>query len=241
LQAGIDLYRTALDSAGFYISAATLNSDVRMPDGSAAGTVGMEGYSLGAYWTHRATAGWYSDLVLQGTRYQNIHTNAVAGDSFDTAGWGLTASGEAGYRIALGNDYSLTPQGQLIWQRTAINDGADSAALIHYDPTNEVYGRLGAKLAKSWLTDDGRTVTGWAAANVWRQFGADAQTTFSNLQGDNPTSFNAALGGTWGQVTLGVTGEVSDRVSVFGGGDYNFSLAGTGHSWGGRVGVKVAW
>jgi outer membrane autotransporter protein len=33
------------------------------------GTLGLNGYSAGGYWTHYGPTGWYLDLVLQGTYY----------------------------------------------------------------------------------------------------------------------------------------------------------------------------
>jgi fibronectin-binding autotransporter adhesin len=240
-QAGADLYRTMFDSAGFYAGAATLRSDVKTPNGAAAGRVGMDAYSLGAYWTHQDRAGWYTDLVLQGSWYDNIRASSSAGQSFDTAGWGLTASAEAGYRIGLGDGYSVIPQGQLIYQRTDLGGGADQFGRISYDATDEVYGRFGARFAKDWRTDSGQTVTGWADANVWRQFGSEARTTFATLEGASPTSVGASLGGSWAQLGLGLSGRITDKVSLFGAFDYNISLSQPGDSIGGRAGIRVSW
>jgi outer membrane autotransporter protein len=171
--------------------------------------------------------------------YSDIHTVSVLGESFSTRGWDLTASAEAGYRISLGNGYSVTPQGQVIYQRTAIDSGADHYGQIIYDPTNEVYGRLGAKLAKDWITADSRKTTTWADANIWHQFGANAKTTFTNLQGANPTRLLVEPGGRL--VGLGISGQLTKSISVFGSGDYSAALNQRGYNWGGRAGVKVTW
>jgi len=240
-QAGADLYRTARDNAGFYAGAATLQSDVRTASGGPAGRVGMDAYGFGGYWTHRDPTGWYTDLVLQGNWYENIHAHSVTGQGLDTHGWGITASAETGYVIALGGGYGVIPQGQLIYQRTSLQGGADQFSLISYNATDEIYGRLGVRFAKGWLTNEGRTVTTWVETNFWHQFGDDATTTFANLQGANPATFAASLGGTWAQLGLGISGQLTRNVSVFGNADYNIALNQPGHSLGGRAGVRVNW
>ena len=240
-QTGADLYRTARDNAGLYAGAAVLQSDVRTASGGPAGRVGMDAYGVGSYWTHRDPTGWYTDLVLQGNWYENIRAHSVTGQGLGTHGWGITASAETGYVVAFGGGYSVIPQGQLIYQRTSINGGTDQFSQISYNATDEIYGRLGARFAKGWLTNDGRTVTAWAETNFWHQFGDDAQTTFTNLQGINPTTFTTSLGGTWAQVGLGLSGQLTRNVSVFGNADYNVALSQPGHSLGGRAGVRVNW
>jgi len=135
----------------------------------------------------------------------------------------------------------VIPQGQIIYQRTDIDGGADQFGRISFGTTDEVYGRLGGRFAKGWLTNDGRTVTTWTEANIWHQFGNNAQTTFSTLEGNFPTSFGVGLGGTWAQVGLGLSGQVTRNVNVFGIADYNVALSQPGHSLGGRAGVRIAW
>jgi outer membrane autotransporter protein len=240
-QAGADLYRTARDKAGLYAGAATLQSNVMGVNGGLAGLVGLDAYGVGGYWTHRDPTGWYTDLVLQGNWYENIHAQSLAGQSFDPQGWGITASVETGYQVALGGGYSVIPQAQLVYQRTSIDGGTDQFGRISFGATDEIYGRLGARFAKDWLTNDGRTVTTWVDTNFWHQFGADAQTTFTNLQGLDPTTVSASLGGTWAQVGLGLSGQLTRNVSIFGRADYNISLDQPGHSLGARAGVKVTW
>ncbi|MDR0787698.1 MAG: autotransporter outer membrane beta-barrel domain-containing protein [Gemmatimonadota bacterium] len=241
MQVGVNLYHSAADGAGLYVGASTLRSNVKMPDGDEAGKAGMDGYTLGGYWTHHAAIGWYTDLVLQGTMYQNIHANSVTDESFRIKGQGLTASVEAGHRLSLGGNYSMTPQGQLVYQRTSIDNSPDEFSLIRSDPTSEVYGRLGTKLTRNWFTRRGCTVSAWGETNLWHQFGADTETTFSTLEGAFPSSFRAALGGTWLQSGLGVSGQLTRNVSLFGAADYNAGISQPGNGFSGRAGVKVSW
>ena len=239
-QAGVDLYHTTRDNVGLFVSAATMRSDVSNTAGQSAGRVGMDAYGVGGYWTHRVDS-WYTDLVLLGNWYDNIRANSVAGQNFATQGWGLTASAETGYALRLGGGYSLTPQAQLVYQRTDIRGGADQFGGISYGATDEIYGRLGARFAKLWLADSGRTVTTWADVNVWHQFTDDAKTTFTTLEGAFPTTMSAGLGGTWAEFALGISGQVTRNVSIFGNVGYNVALNQFGHSISGRSGVRVAW
>jgi len=135
----------------------------------------------------------------------------------------------------------VIPQGQIIYQRTSIDSRADPYAQISYDSTNEIYGRFGGRFAKDWLTSSGRIVTTWTQASIWHQFGSHAQTTFSTLQDDFPTSFKVGLGGTWAEVGLGVSGQLTRNASIFGIAIYNIAISQSGHSVGGRSGVRVTW
>ncbi|WP_407066960.1 autotransporter outer membrane beta-barrel domain-containing protein, partial [Hohaiivirga grylli] len=50
------------------------------------------------------------------------------------------------------------------------------------------------------------------------------------------------LGGTWGSVDVGVSGQVSTNMRLFASATYNASLdSGKGHSIAGRLGVKYVW
>ncbi|MCL2349091.1 MAG: autotransporter outer membrane beta-barrel domain-containing protein, partial [Planctomycetaceae bacterium] len=241
LQVGDNLIcHSELNHAGLYFNAATARSHVLDANSAPAGRITTDAYGFGGYWTHHNQNGWYTDLVLQTNWYENIRTRSVHGDVFDTRGWSFAASGETGYMFAFANGYSIIPQGQLIYQRTSINSGADSFARIHYDATDEVYGRLGVRLAKNRDTNN-RRVTTWTETNFWHQFGGDARTTFTSLQGNNPATVTSPLGGTWAQIGLGLSGRLTDHVNAFGAADYNIEMERAGHSFGGQVGVEIGW
>ncbi|MDR2877273.1 MAG: autotransporter outer membrane beta-barrel domain-containing protein [Chromatiales bacterium] len=53
--------------------------------------------------------------------------------------------------------------------------------------------------------------------------------------------FAASLGGTWAQTGLGLSGQITRNVSVFGATDYNIALDQSGHSFGGRAGIRLTW
>lgn len=102
-QAGLDLYRQqhsdgTRDTAGFSVGAGRITGDVNAVYGGKAGSVSMDGYTLGGYWTRKDATGWYVDAVVQGTWYAQIEATSIFGESLRSDGWGLAASLEGGIR-----------------------------------------------------------------------------------------------------------------------------------------------
>ncbi len=251
LEIGADLLRRDNDNgtrdiAGFFVGVGRITSDVDMPFGQRAGSADIDGYSLGGYWTRLDESGWYVDGVLQATWY-DANTNSegrgrLPGESFGTDGWGFAASVETGRPFSLTNGWSIEPQAQLVYQHISLDDDADHFGQFNYSDTDTLYGRLGARLARDWATENGRRFTAFASADIWSSFGASGDTTIASLSGANPVTFHTDLGGNWGHVGIGLSGEVAQNVTVFASGDYNFGVgSGDFDSWGGRVGLKVKW
>ena len=90
------------------------------------GTLNLNAYSGGGYWTHYGPGGWYLDAVLQGTGYDGTATaqfpNLGVTTKLPTGGSGFLASLEGGYPIplALGPNFILEPQAQIIWQHVEL-------------------------------------------------------------------------------------------------------------------------
>ncbi|MDM0058036.1 autotransporter outer membrane beta-barrel domain-containing protein [Variovorax fucosicus] len=250
-QTGLDLWQQsgangARDAAGIYVGAGRIDSDVNNSvAGGLAGRTKLDGYSLGAYWTHFSPQGWYTDTVLQGTRYDPISASSLQGQTLKSTGSGLLASLEGGYRLNLGDDWSLTPQAQLIYQRISLKDGADAYGRIGYDASNMGYARIGAKLSKTASFGEAagaQRITFWARANIWHGFGGDAATTFTNLAGGNAVTLKTNLGDTWANLGVGVTTQISRNVSAFVLGDYNVSVGrGKSHGMSVKAGFTARW
>ena len=236
------------DIPGLYFGAGLAQADVdALIDygfGTEAGEVKMEGYSLGAYHTHIGKSGWYLDPVLQLTYYSNIEATSKISESqtFKTDGWGLLASLEGGYPIALKHDYTFEPQAQLIYQYLDIDSDADAFGRIEFSDGQALYGRLAGRLSKDWTRDDGRKSTAWGRVGLWTDFGAQGKTTFSNLQGANKTTVPVDLGGSWAQFNLGYSRQLRQNISFFVVGDYSKTVSDPdGQAWGGRFGLSVEW
>jgi len=58
------------------------------------GTVGLNAYSAGGYWTHYGPSGWYIDAVVQGTYYNGSALASLA--SLPLNGSGFVSSLEGG-------------------------------------------------------------------------------------------------------------------------------------------------
>ena len=89
---------------------------------SRTGTVGLNGYSAGGYWTHYGPSGWYLDAVLQGTYYNGNAITQFA--NLPINGSGFISSLEGGYPIPLplGPLFVLEPQAQIVWQQVSFNE-----------------------------------------------------------------------------------------------------------------------
>jgi len=245
LQFGFDALRMTTDSglshvAGIYGGYMHGHADVNaVYYGSKAGTVDMDAYSLGAYYTLTGNPGWYVDAVLQSTWYSNALAQSQIGAKIHPNGFGLIASLEGGYPIQLGNGFAIEPQAQLIYQYNRIDNDSDYAGRVKYDDVSNWIGRLGLRATKNWTSESGKKGTVWARINVWQQMGNDAKTTFTNINGLYPTGLSTSLGGTWGQIGVGVSGQLTEKLSGFITGDYNQGLGNNrGHSFSGRVGLK---
>src|SRR5262249_56368746 len=111
IQTGADVWRGSLipghtDTAGVYFaySNGNVNVDGLVTNAAATayvlqrtGSLNLNAYSLGGYWTHYGPAGWYLDAVLQGSIYQGDASTQFA--SLPANGTGFTSSLEAGYPI----------------------------------------------------------------------------------------------------------------------------------------------
>ena len=249
-QVGIDLYQSDEGQgssvvAGGYVGLTRISSEVQAVYGGHAGTSTMYGYSIGGYWTHNRPSGVYIDGVLQYTHYGQIRTQADQGQEMNTSGNGLAASLEVGYPIPLGdpiNGLSIEPQAQVVYQHLNIKDSSDTYGQMHFGSSNTGTGRIGMRLNKAWPRDSGQILNTWMHANVWSQFGSRPVTAFSNANGDYPVALQSGLGGTWGQIGVGTSGDLSANTSATVLLDYNRNLGGNrGHSTGARMQFRLKW
>ena len=249
IQTGLDVFADeqadgSLDKAGVYVGYGQSDSNVKGAHAGRAGTVRTDAWSVGAYWTHYAAQGWYTDAVVQGTWYA-ADARSVSGQTLKPDGFGVLASLEGGYAFDLGYGLTLEPQAQLAYQHVSFDEVADSYGRFRLGDSDSLRGRLGLRLAKVWSVSNGgrpRLISTWVRTNVWHEFMGSQSTTVTALTGDNPLRLNTSLGGTWGEIGAGISGVVSDSTSLFATGGYNRSLDNKGReTWNGRVGVNVRW
>ncbi|WP_158554694.1 autotransporter family protein [Methylovirgula sp. 4M-Z18] len=232
------------DRAGVYLGYGLAHADVKnIYDSGDAGKIDLSGESLGAYSTHYGQAGWYVDNILQGTYFDRIHASG-SNSGMTTDGWSGIASIETGYPIKVGsNDWTIEPQVQAIYQHVDLGSGTDAYGHTSFGRTDDVRGRIGARLTHPLAFADGRLATIWMRVNVWHDFMINKpQATFSSLNGLNPVLLNGTLGGTWGEVEAGASTQLTKTVAFFGSAFYDHSIDnGRSYAIGGRAGLKWTW
>ena len=249
IQAGVDVYGReqadgTLDKAGFYAGYGAIDANVKGAWSGKAGSIDMDAYTVGAYWTHKASQGWYTDAVLQGTWY-SAEAKSVEGQKLKPDGFGIIASLEGGYGFALGNGLTVEPQAQLAYQTVSFDDVSDAYGRFRLSDQESLRGRLGVRVTKNWALSEEATprlLSTWVRVNAWHEFMGDATATAVALTGANPVAITSSLGGTWGEIGAGVSGQVTDAVSLFATGSYSRSLDNKGReAWNGRLGATFKW
>ena len=244
LQAGMDVYRYdrpdgSRDHAGAYFAIGGDQGRITHFTGRK-GDSNFVAYSLGGYWTHFGATGWYVDAILQGTFY-DISSSANRGlPTFKTVGQGAAASIEGGYPFRFAGGYFIEPQAQLVFQNININDTNDIAAQIRFSDVNSLAGRIGARFGRTWAMDDSsRTITAWIRPNLWNEFLGNPTTSFSSATGFIP--FHADLGGLWGEINAGISGQVTSTTTLYANASYQSRFDGGGFGYTGKVGLRVNW
>ena len=233
-QGGIDLLRGSLiaghyERAGLYGAYGDVNADVdglvTNPAATAyvltrTGSMNLDAWSAGGYWTHVGPGGWYLDAVLQGTWYYGSASTQFA--RLNTDGTGFIASLEGGYPYAwpqLGPGFVIEPQGQILWQKVSFRHDYDGLGDVALGDTTGPSGRIGLRGKWTIVTGGGQVWQPYLRANLWRDWGADANTVYSGT--DIVQLVNQAtmleLGG-------GLTGRINANVSVFANVDYEFAI-----------------
>ncbi|WP_441477441.1 autotransporter family protein [Bosea sp. 2KB_26] len=247
-QAGLDLYRSrsadgSRDHAGLYAAIGRIEGDVTHFNGTRAGTNTIDGYSLGAYWTHFGPSGWYLDGVVQGTWF-DAEADSKRLIKLKRDGFGFAASLEGGYPIQLGNGFILEPQAQVIYQTLVNGSGHDGAALVRFSDVDSLAARIGARLARSWTLEEDprakpRLLTACLKASLWNEFLGNPKTEFSSATGLIP--FRADLGGSWAELRTGVDAQITSNTALYASAGYQISLNGRSHAYDGKLGIKVSW
>ena len=193
-QGGIDLLRGSLiaghyDRAGLYGAYGDVNADVNglvtNPAATAyvlnrTGSMNLNAWSAGGYWTHVGPGGWYLDAVLQGTWYYGSASTQFA--RLNTDGTGFIASLEGGYPFAwpqLGPGFVIEPQGQILWQKVSFRHDYDGLGDVALGDTTGPSGRIGLRTKWTIVTAGGQVWQPYLRANLWRDWGAEADAVYS--------------------------------------------------------------
>ncbi|WP_165912363.1 autotransporter-associated beta strand repeat-containing protein [Novosphingobium sp. PhB165] len=243
-QVGADFIRKTdgdkADFAGVYGAYGSGRAEVTHYTNRRAGQDPFDSYSVGAYWTHFAPAGWYLDGVVQGTWYK-MKGQSTRLSELRTDGFGIAASLEGGYKIR-SNGIAIEPQAQLIFQSVSLEDSGDAAATVRFTGVQSLAGRSGVKLAQTWMRGSGtdaRPVTAWVRGNLWYEFLGNPKTEFSSADGLIP--LRADLGGAWGELSTGVTAQLTGNLSFNVSAGSEIGISDGRRSYEGRFGLRLTW
>jgi outer membrane autotransporter protein len=253
-QGGVDLLRGPLipggyDRAGLYGAYGDVNSDVTglvtNPAATAyalthTGSMNLDAWSAGGYWTHVGPGGWYLDAVLQGTWYYGSASTQDA--RLNTDGTGFIGSLEGGVPFSwpqLGPGFVIEPQGQILWQKVSFRHDYDGEGDVALGDTTGPSARIGLRTKWTIVTAGGQVWQPYLRGNLWRDWGAEANTVFSGM--DSVPLGNQA---TMLEFGGGLTGRINANVSVFANVDYEFAVgAGDDKRNGvrGAFGARYTW
>ncbi|HET9068533.1 MAG TPA: autotransporter domain-containing protein, partial [Amaricoccus sp.] len=121
-------------------------------------------------------------------------------------------------------------------------DFDDFAAQISYGDTDSLAGRIGARVARSWLqgtAEEPFPATVWGRANIWHEFLDNPTTTFSG--GSVSVPFTGTLDDTWGELEVGADMQANEALSFYGDMSYQMTFDGDADSFGAEVGLKWRW
>ncbi len=244
MQVGQDLYadRGAAGQRnhyGFFLGFSRAVGDVDgfalAQPGLGVGSLQVDAYHLGGYWTHLGAGGWYTDAVVMGSALSvRAHSNGNLNGSTD--GNAVTGSVEAGLPVALGGGLTLEPQAQLVWQWLSLGRFDDGVSEVGWNNGNTFLGRIGARL--QWAFDaHGVSWKPYLRVSLLRSFGSDDATTFGGT-----TSLGTQVGQTAAQFGAGLVAQLTRRGSVYATASYLSNLGGAHQrTITGNAGVRWAW
>ncbi|MFD1792292.1 autotransporter outer membrane beta-barrel domain-containing protein [Ochrobactrum teleogrylli] len=214
-------------------------------DVNGGGELNTQGWGLGATITWYGNDGFYVDGQAQANWYKTDlrFGGGNNGLTNDNNGFGYAFSVESGKRFDIDENWSLTPQAQLMFSSVDFDTFSDSyGATVSNRDGNSLNGRLGlaANYANSWQGADSRMVNAnvYGIANLYQEFLGGTSINYGG------TRMKVDQDRTWAGVGFGGTYAWADnKYSVYGEGTVNTSLNHFADSYAvkGNVGFKVNW
>ena len=113
----------------------------------------------------------------------------------------------------------VEPQGQILWQKVSFRHDYDGEGDVALGDTTGPSGRIGLRTKWTIVTAGGQVWQPYLRGNLWRDWGAEANTVFSGT--DSVPLVNQA---TMLEFGGGLTGRINANVSVFANVDYEFAV-----------------
>jgi outer membrane autotransporter protein len=243
-QVGNDLFGSQTSGGqtqrtGFFVGHSRLKGDV---DGfnqgfqdKRAGKVELQGDSLGLYWTLTDPKGWYLDTVAMYT-WLNGDSHSERGLKIDNDGHAMTLSVEAGYPVAVADNWVVEPQLQAINQTVDLKRQDDGISKVSFDSDTAWTGRLGARL-KGRYDVAGLPLEPYLRVNLWHTMSGTDTVTF-----DDSTEINTRQRSSSADLGLGAILTLAQAVSVYANADYSSNIDSNPlRGMRGNLGVRMSW
>uniref|UniRef100_UPI0023309EE3 autotransporter family protein n=1 Tax=Candidatus Phyllobacterium onerii TaxID=3020828 RepID=UPI0023309EE3 len=248
LQAGFDgmLYEAQDGSrliGGVTVHYGQANTDVTSIYGD--GSIDTDGYGFGGNLTWLAQNGFYVDGQASLTWFNSDLDSDTAnrGLTDGNDGFGYALSIETGKKIDLSDNWTVTPQVQLVYASVDFDDFTDAfGADVSLDKAKSLRGRLGISADRDqvWKDDAGKTKRShiYGIANLYYEFLGESRVDVSG------TKFETRPERLWGGVGVGGSYNWNDdKYSIYGEVSANTSLESFGDSYAlnGTAGFRVKW
>jgi outer membrane autotransporter protein len=209
------------------------------------GDISTDAWSLGATATWYGNSGFYVDGQAQVTWFDSDLNSSTANQGLADGrkATGYAMSIEAGQRFAINQNWSLTPQAQLMYSSinaNAFHDTWGSRVSLH--DGDSLIGRIGlaANYANSWKGEDGLMVNTniYGIANLYQEMLGGSSVNVSGVEFDTDNDK------TWGGIGAGGTYAWADnKYALYGEGSINTALNHFSDSYAlkGTLGFKVKW
>ncbi len=209
------------------------------------GAISTDAWSLGATATWYGNSGFYVDGQAQVTWFDSDLNSWTANqglaDGRKATGYALSI--EAGQRFAIDQNWSLTPQAQLMYSSINANAFDDTwGSRVRLHDGDSLIGRIGlaANYANSWKGDDGLMVntTVYGIANLYQEMLGGSSVNVAGVDFDTDNDK------TWGGIGAGGTYAWADnKYAIYGEGSINtaFNHFADSYALKGTVGFKVKW
>jgi outer membrane autotransporter protein len=243
-QVGNDLFGSQTSGGqtqrtGFFVGHSRLKGDV---DGfnqgfqdKRAGKVELQGDSLGLYWTLTDPKGWYLDTVAMYT-WLNGDSHSERSLKIDNDGHAMTLSVEAGYPVAVANNWVVEPQLQVINQKVDLKHQDDGISKLSFDSDAAWTGRLGARLKGRYDVAD-LPLEPYLRVNLWHTMSGTDTVTF-----DDSTEINTRQRSSSADLGLGAILTLAPAVSMYANADYSSNIDSNPlRGMSGNLGVRMSW
>lgn len=226
---------------GLSVRYGTISADVSsiFGDGSSSST----GYGLGGSMTWYGKTGFYFDTQANVIWYDSDLSSSTAATGLISGndGFGYAFGLEAGEQIALGANWSVTPQAQLTYSAIDYNDFTDVfGGAVSLTDAHKLRGRLGisADYEDSWADRTGQTsrLHAYGIANLYYDLQSNSDVRLSGVK------FTTEQDTLWGGLGLGGTYNWdNDKYALYGEATVDTSLNNFGDSYTltGRIGLNV--